>query len=120
MAKRSNPQNVIDSYKRRQRMTPYVIGGLAALLVIAGVVILVLALKPGGLAPAPTATATEIPPTMTSSPTATDAIPDSDPDTPRLRQPRRRPSPQPQPDLLITKYWKMTIAGILRPSSKWI
>ncbi len=75
MAKRSNPQNVIDSYKRRQRMTPYVIGGLAALLVIAGVVILVLALKPGGFGPAPTATATEIPPTMTSSPTATEPSP---------------------------------------------
>ena len=63
MAKRSNPQNVIDSYKRRQRITPYIIGGLAGLLVIAGVVILFLALRPGGLAPVPTETATEIPPT---------------------------------------------------------
>ena len=43
MAKRTNPQNVIDSYKRRQRMTPIIVGGLAALLVIAGVVILFLA-----------------------------------------------------------------------------
>ncbi len=75
MAKRSNPQNVIDSYKRRQRVTPYVIGGLAALLVIAGVVILFLALKPGGLAPVPTATATEIPPTMTTAPTDTQPPP---------------------------------------------
>ncbi len=75
MAKRSNPQNVIDSYKRRQRVTPYVIGGLAGLLVIAGVVILILALRPGGFAPAPTATATEIPPTMTSTPTATQPSP---------------------------------------------
>lgn len=75
MAKRSNPQNVIDSYKRRQRMTPYVIGGLAGLLVIAGVVILFLALRPGGLAPEPTATPTEIPPTMTSAPTATQVPP---------------------------------------------
>jgi LysM repeat protein len=75
MAKRSNPQNVIDSYKRRQRMTPYVIGGLAALLVIAGVVILVLALRPGGLSPAPTATPTEVPPTMTTVPTDTQPPP---------------------------------------------
>ena len=54
-------------------MTPYVVGGLAALLVIAGIVILVLALKPGGfsLAPEPTATATMPPATSTSVPTAT-------------------------------------------------
>lgn len=77
MAKRSNPQNVIDSYKRRQRVTPYVIGGLAALLVIAGVVILFLALRPGGLAPLPTATPTDIPPTMTTAPTATQEQPTS-------------------------------------------
>ena len=75
MAKRSNPQNVIDSYKRRQRVTPYVIGGLAGLLVIAGVVILILALRPGGLAPVPTATPTEIPPTMTTVPTNTQPPP---------------------------------------------
>ncbi len=71
MAKRTNPQNVIDSYKRRQRMTPYVVGGLAALLVIAGVVILVLAIRPGPLAPVPTATPTEPPATLTTAPTAT-------------------------------------------------
>ena len=73
MPKQTNPQNVIQSYKRRQRMTPYVIGGLAALLVIAGIVILVLALKPGGfsLVPQPTATATSLPATSTSAPTVT-------------------------------------------------
>jgi len=82
MAKRTNPQNVIESYKRRQQMTPYVIGGLAALLVIAGVVILVFALRIGDTAaPAPTeiptaapalatntsvpVTATQVPPTET-------------------------------------------------------
>jgi LysM repeat protein len=75
MAKRSNPQSVIDAYKRRQRVTPYIIGLLAALLVIAGVVILFLALRPGGLAPVPTATPTEIPPTMTAVPTATQLPP---------------------------------------------
>jgi LysM repeat protein len=75
MAKRSNPQSVIDSYKRRQRMTPYIIGGLAALLVIAGVVILVLALRPGGFAPVPTATATDVPPTSTATLTATQPSP---------------------------------------------
>jgi LysM repeat protein len=68
MAKRTNPQNVIESYKRRQQMTPYVIGGLAALLVIVGVVILVFALRAAGVAaPAPTDTPT-IPPATTSTP----------------------------------------------------
>lgn len=54
-------------------MMPYVVGGLAALLVIAGIVILVLALKPGGLslAPEPTATATLPPATNTVAPTNT-------------------------------------------------
>lgn len=54
-------------------MMPYVVGGLAALLVIAGVVILVLALKPGGfnLAPQPTVTATVPPATSTPVPTNT-------------------------------------------------
>lgn len=83
MAKRTNPQNVIESYKRRQQMTPYVIGGLAALLVITGVVILVFALKIGGLAaPAPTdtptvppATSTSLPPTETQVPATATKIP---------------------------------------------
>jgi len=54
-------------------MMPYVVGGLAGLLVIAGVVILVLALRPGGfsLAPEPTATATLPPATNTVAPTNT-------------------------------------------------
>ncbi len=77
MAKRSNPQNVIESYKRKQQMTPYVIGGLAALLVIAGVIILVMALSPGGVAaPKPTDTATAVPATLTPEmPTATTQAP---------------------------------------------
>jgi LysM repeat protein len=58
-------------------MTPYVIGGLAALLVIVGVVILVMALSPGGVAaPKPTDTATAVPPTNTAVvPTATTPAP---------------------------------------------
>jgi LysM repeat protein len=57
-------------------MTPYVVGGLAALLVIAGVVILVFALRPGGFAPTPTATPTLPPPTVTVvAPTATQKPP---------------------------------------------
>ncbi len=83
MAKRTNPQNVIDSYKRRQRMTPIIVGGLAALLVIAGVVILILALQSGPLAPAPTATPTVPPATATLAPTAT-SVPPTTTNTPTI------------------------------------
>lgn len=90
MAKRTNPQNVIDSYKRRQRMTPIIVGGLAALLVIAGVVILFLALRGGPLAPAPTATPTVPPATQTSVPTAT-SVPATATSTPTVT-PTRTPT----------------------------
>jgi len=67
-------------------MTPYVIGGLAALLVIVGVVILVMALSPGGLAaPKPTETATAVPATNTPVlPTATTQAPPTATSTPTL------------------------------------
>ena len=67
---KNSPQSVIESYKRRQRIMPWIIGILAVLLVAAGIVILVMSLGQGGgfLAPPPTATATV---TNTISPTAT-------------------------------------------------
>ncbi len=66
---KNSPQSVIDSYKRRQRVMPWIIGVLAVLLVAAGIVILVMSLGQGGfLAPAATATATA---TNTSTATAT-------------------------------------------------
>lgn len=72
MANRSNPQNMIASYKRSRRMTPYVVGGLAALLIIVGAVMLAFVLRSGGFAGAPTATPTLPPPTNTVVvPTAT-------------------------------------------------
>ncbi len=68
---KNSPQSVIDSYKRRQRVMPWIIGILAVLLVAAGIVILVMSLGQGGfLAPAPTATAT-----ATSTSTATATVP---------------------------------------------
>ncbi len=68
---KNSPQSVIDSYKRRQRVMPWIIGILAVLLVAAGIVILVMSLGQGGfLAPAPTATAT-----ATSTATATATVP---------------------------------------------
>lgn len=83
--KRDDPKKLINSYKRKQQMLPFVIWGLALLLVIAGIIILVVWLvKPGEsnfslfASDTPTATATytptEIPPTatFTITPTATE------------------------------------------------
>ncbi len=72
---KNSPQSVIDSYKRRQRVMPWIIGVLAVLLVAAGIVILVMSLGQGGfLAPQPTATAT-----ATNTSTATATVPSPSP-----------------------------------------
>ena len=41
MSGKSSPQSIIDSYKKRQRMMPYMVWGIAILLVIIGVILLV-------------------------------------------------------------------------------
>jgi len=41
MARKDSPQQIIDSYKKRQQMLPFLIGGLAVLLVCIGAVILI-------------------------------------------------------------------------------
>lgn len=82
---KGSPQDVIEAYKRRQKMMPYLVGGLAIALVVIGVFVLILALSNGQLfapptaTPTPTATATatplptatRIPPTATPLPTNT-------------------------------------------------
>jgi LysM repeat protein len=70
---KNSPQSVIDSYKRRQKIMPWVIGILAILLVVAGVTILVLSLGQGGslFAPPPTATPTATSTKIVLPPTAT-------------------------------------------------
>jgi len=87
MNRKDSPQSVIDSYRRRQQMTPVYMAGLAVVLVIAGIIILVLWLKGNNGLPiaavqaTPTATITEtaavptetlVPPTATITPTATE------------------------------------------------
>jgi LysM repeat protein len=80
--KRDDPKKLISSYKRRQQMLPFVIWGLALLLVIVGIIILVIWLvKPGEssfslfASDTPTITATntptEVPPTATFTITPT-------------------------------------------------
>ncbi len=43
-----NAKNVISSYRRKQKMGPYILGGLAILLAVAGIVLLVVYLTGGG------------------------------------------------------------------------
>jgi LysM repeat protein len=83
---KNSPQSVIESYKRRQRVMPWIIGILAVLLVGAGIVILVMSFSQNGSLFAPPATATPtatntkvvlpptstpLPPTVTLTPTQT-------------------------------------------------
>ena len=72
--------DTIESYrKRRNRLTPLILGGLALLLVIVGIIIVVTSLRGGGLAKfvatkTPTPTMTSVPtdtPTLTNTPTLT-------------------------------------------------
>lgn len=85
MSGKDSPQNIIDSYKKRQRMMPYMVWGLAALLVIVGIVLLVVWFSgPGGPkiglfssatpTASPTPTITPVTPSATASltPTITD------------------------------------------------
>jgi LysM repeat protein len=82
MTKKDNPQNVIESYKKRQQTMPVIIGGLAGLLIVGGLVLMIFWLsgpnKPSfpflsTSTPTPTETFTPspIPPTSTLTFTAT-------------------------------------------------
>jgi LysM repeat protein len=85
MSDKDSAQNVIDAYrKRRQQNIPFLVGGLAIVLVAVGIVFLVVYLGGDGggfaLFATPTSTATETatptatgtaPPTATASPTVT-------------------------------------------------
>jgi LysM repeat protein len=86
MNEKDNAQDIISSYRRRQQLGPFIIGALAVVLVIVGIVVLVVWLtgpnRPESLRPAtatptntetlaPTATATQVPPTATATVTPT-------------------------------------------------
>lgn len=78
MSGKSSPQSIIDSYKKRQRMMPFMVWGIAGLLVLIGIVLLVVWFT-GPNAPqiglfssaTPTASPTPTVTPMTPSPTAT-------------------------------------------------
>lgn len=77
-------KNVISSYRKKQKRGPYIIGGIAILLAIAGIVLLIIYLVGGGgglqislfssKTPTPTETATPTPVTPTSTVTNTPTI----------------------------------------------
>jgi LysM repeat protein len=80
MTEKFTPQNVIDGYQKRQRTMPFLIGGLAVLLVAIGIIVLIIWFSgDGGLkislfaskTPTPTVTYTPTPVTPTSTPTLT-------------------------------------------------
>jgi LysM repeat protein len=69
MSTNKSPQSIIDSYKKRQKLVPFLLSGLAVVLVVVGIIILVLWFtSPGGPVLFPTKTPT---PTQTLTPTAT-------------------------------------------------
>ncbi len=80
MARKDSPQSVIDSYRKRQQLMPFVVGGLAVLLVAVGIIILVVWFtgpkRPAmalfaSATPTSTSTSTSTPVTPTATATAT-------------------------------------------------
>jgi LysM repeat protein len=85
MERKDSPQNVIESYRKRQRLAPFLIGALVVLLIVVGIIFLVIWLTgSGGPAlsflntdtPTPTSTSTPTPvtPTITPSITPTETL----------------------------------------------
>jgi LysM repeat protein len=89
MLRKDSPQSVIDSYRKRQQMTPILIWGLVVVLVVVGIIILVVWFAGPGkqgislfASPTPTETSTFTPsptvpsltPTETSTLTATPTV----------------------------------------------
>jgi LysM repeat protein len=86
MVGKDSPQNLIDNYRKRQQRMPYLIGGLAVLLVIVGIIILIVwfAGGKGGAkfslfatktpTPTQTSTATPVTPTATFTITPTETL----------------------------------------------
>jgi LysM repeat protein len=92
MSNEPSPQSVMDNFNKRQRMLPFLIGGLAVVLVVSGIIILVTWFA-GPNAPALFATKT---PTSTSSPTATATVPSPTPSNTPL------PTDTPEPTATAT------------------
>ena len=76
MNRKDSPQSVIDSYRRRQQMAPYFLGGLALLLVVVGIIILVVWFAgPGQNSVGSISLFSSATPTVTNTATATPETP---------------------------------------------
>ena len=76
MDTKESPQDVIDSYRKRQQLLPFIIGGLAVILVAVGIIVVILSLTGQGsinikLFSTKTATPTNTPTVTPVTPTAT-------------------------------------------------
>jgi len=71
MSNEPSPQSVMDNFNKRQRMLPFLVGGLAVVLVVSGIIILITWFA-GPNAPALFSTKT---PTPTETPTTTATLP---------------------------------------------
>ncbi len=98
MSKKGDPQKIINAYKRKQQIMPFVMYGLSAILIVAGIIILVLWLVGGNQpkivlfatdTPTATSTVTPTPVTPTSTPTMTPTITETP--TPTLTPTRSGP-----------------------------
>lgn len=84
---KKDAKNVISSYRKKQKIGPYILGGLAILLVVVGIVLLVVYLVGGGgglqfsflstKTPTPTETPTPTPVTPTATFTMTPTVTDT-------------------------------------------
>lgn len=87
MSEKNSPQSVFDTYRKRQQMMPFLVGGLAVILVAVGVILVIAWLtgpnKPALFAsPTPTATHTATPTPVT--PTATFTVTPTITETPTI------------------------------------
>ncbi len=100
MSQKNSAQSIIQSYRKRQQMGPFIIGGLAVVLVVVGLLVLVIWLtgpnKPGlalfaSQTPTPTntATATPVTPTSTATTKPTDTVTPTITETPTPNGPTK-------------------------------
>jgi len=97
MREKSSIQGVRDSYRKRQQMGPFIVGGIAVVLLVVGALFVALSLASGGIqislfatkTPTPTLTFTpSLTPTITETPTPTQTVPPTEtPTTPPTSTP---------------------------------
>ncbi|NPV58013.1 MAG: LysM peptidoglycan-binding domain-containing protein [Anaerolineae bacterium] len=92
MPGKDTPQDIIDGYRKRQQTMPFIVGGLAVVLVAVGIIILVTSLTGSGgpsislfASKTPTVTETSTP-TITFTPTVTPTVTITETPTPDITE----------------------------------